>query len=490
MLDRQDREIDEAISGQSRRGTEARFGSKADSGTAQDVHKLVEKQLENALALTIRRDIVAVLVEARYGPQFLHLCPKISLSATAEQDFATDAAAVASLQTSGYFAPSQYQDLDKKLGLPMRTEAEQQMEAQQQDAQLQQAINPPAPIVPGQNKPGKKKESKPRTANMSKGKSFLQKIIARLLASETATFDDSGIQWITVHGSAVPIQPGESKGAAISKFLTARAAATAEARKSAPKKEKVADTPEQTATKDAAKAEKQKVNDERSVRVMGKLSGIHAGIPKLQSAIAFDLKKDGLTKERVGAVVSAIIDRTTMRVGSEEFATKSTTGNGLVNEKSQDSFGASSLRKSHVTVEGDTVTMTFPGKSRKDWSRSVTDPHLAKAVKELQSLPGERLMQYQDSGGKVRSFNETHTRDYMAPHGITPKNIRTHHATEHADRFLSALPNPTNAKQAEKDISDAAESTSQLLGNTPAIARQSYINPAVLHMHRARFTGE
>lgn len=298
--------------------------------------------------------------------------------------------------------------------------------------------------------------------------------------------EDGETQWITVNGLHIPIKAGENKGDAVRAALSEHSAKLKAGRTAATggdKKENVEKSPEQIAAE-------QKVLQERSDRVMGKLPKIHEAIPKLRKSIEVDLKKDGLSKERVGAVVSTIIDQTTMRIGSEEYATKSETGKGIFNENSQDSFGASSMRKHHVTVDGDSVTFKFPGKSKKDWDRTITDAHLAKAIKELQAVPGDRLMQYHDDKGNIRPFTEVHTNEYMGVHGISPKNIRTHHATEHADRILTSKPHPKNAKEAEHHITEAVESTSKLLGNSPAMAKGSYINPAVLATHRARIGAE
>lgn len=263
-------------------------------------------------------------------------------------------------------------------------------------------------------------------------------------------------QFITVHGRVIPIGPKpEGKPAA----------------------HKV-ETPEEKSA--------------RTERVMGKLPAIDAAIPKLREAVAADIRKSDAAKERVAAAVTRIMDRTTMRVGSEKFATKVASGNAepyvTPSGKTvtpQDSFGASSLRKSHVSVEGDTVKLSFPGKSRKDWKREIKDPELAAAVKHLLSLPGEKLMQYHE-GTAVKPFTEVHAREYLTQHGITPKNIRTHHATKLAAELLQAKGTPKNAVEARKHIADVVQAVSEHLGNTPAMARGSYIHPAVLEAHAAR----
>jgi len=287
--------------------------------------------------------------------------------------------------------------------------------------------------------------------------------------------DNSGggeVDWITVNGSAIPITQGAShaeKGRQIAEALQQRQTSSAA---NAAAKTSTRETPEQLQA--------------RTDRIMGKLPKIHENLPALRDRIETDLQKEGLDKDRVGAAVTKIMDMTTMRVGSEEYATKSVSGKGLLNAHSQDSFGASSLRKVHVEVNGDTVKFSFPGKSRKDWERTITDSALAKTITELKTLPGDKLMQHVDAKGMVRPFTETHTRDYMASNHLTPKNLRTYHASRIADESLQKAGTPHNSKEAESHITAAVKTVSEHLGNTPAIARQSYINPSILEAHRQK----
>lgn len=122
-LKRQNGEITEAILGQRRMTQEAKHGSRADSETAQDVFGIVVRHGKSALKTTLERDVIAALVEFNYGRKALALCPTLSLGETEHQDFAETATAIASLKTSGYLAPSQLQEMDAKLGLPVRAEA-------------------------------------------------------------------------------------------------------------------------------------------------------------------------------------------------------------------------------------------------------------------------------------------------------------------------------------------------------------------------------
>lgn len=275
---------------------------------------------------------------------------------------------------------------------------------------------------------------------------------------------DSNTKWITVGGKHIPIDEdapgGGTSGKSETKPDTKPEAKTSSDKPAAQSGRKV-ETPEE------AKA--------RTERVMGKLPQVHAALPTLRQKVEADLHGSDAQKQRVAAAVVKIMDATTMRVGSEKYATKSQRG-----DAGQDSFGASSLRKEHVDVDGNTVKFSFPGKSRKTWQREISDPALAAAVRHLKSLPGDRLMQYHDGKGALKPFTETHAREYMGEHGMTPKNLRTYHATQLATHLLGEKGPPRSEQEARANINAVVAQVSEHLGNTPAICRSNYINPVVL----------
>ena len=117
-----DNQIAKPILGGTRATEEAKHGSKADSQTGQDIMGLSTQFGKTALSEMIRWDILHNLVEYNYGvdaaEEFL---PLVSLGQTEQQDFASEATAIAALQTAGYFVPSQLPEVDARLGLPIRS---------------------------------------------------------------------------------------------------------------------------------------------------------------------------------------------------------------------------------------------------------------------------------------------------------------------------------------------------------------------------------
>lgn len=190
-------------------------------------------------------------------------------------------------------------------------------------------------------------------------------------------------------------------------------------------------------------------------------------VPEIEQKIAEDLKREDAHPSRVAAAVVSLIHKAYIRVGSEKYA------------QEHDTYGASSLRKQHVEVGDKGITLRFVGKHGKAHEKAVEAPELAPVLQHLHGLPGDRLFQFRHKDG-LSPLTEQHVRDYLAPHGITPKSFRTYHATRLAAEALSKLGKPKDEQEAKKNITHVVKQVSEQLGNTPAVCRANYINPAVL----------
>ena len=187
-------------------------------------------------------------------------------------------------------------------------------------------------------------------------------------------------------------------------------------------------------------------------------------LPKLRKRVEKDLAGTALSRERAIASVVRLLDLGVVRVGNESYA------------KSNKSFGATTLRMRHVTVSGKTVKLRFKAKSGKLAEVAVTDRRLAHFVRKMDDLPGQNLFQYLGDDGEVHAVGSAEVNDYlgetMGEH-FTAKNFRTWHASAIAFGLLAHAKRPLTLKALMEEVSDK-------LGNTPAIARKSYVHPAVV----------
>ena len=187
-------------------------------------------------------------------------------------------------------------------------------------------------------------------------------------------------------------------------------------------------------------------------------------LPKVRNRVETDLAHRKLSRERAIASVVRLLDQGVVRIGNESYA------------KSNKSFGATTLRRRHVTVSGKTVRLRFKAKSGKLQEVAVTDHRLAHFVRKMDDLPGQNLFQYFGEDDEVHSVGSAEVNDYlcetMGEH-FTAKNFRTWHASVLAFELLAS-------SQEQLTISALMDSVAEKLGNTPAIARKSYVHPAVI----------
>ncbi len=187
-------------------------------------------------------------------------------------------------------------------------------------------------------------------------------------------------------------------------------------------------------------------------------------LPKIRRRIDADLHERGLTRDRAIAAVVRLLDIGHIRVGNEAYAAANR------------SFGATTLRKRHGEVKGATLRLRYKGKSSKERDMAVTDRSLARTVKKMQDLDEQHLFAWVDAEGAAHPVSSSDVNDYIrraSEQDFTAKHFRTWGASVAAFEALA---------HAERDLSLKAmlEPVVERLGNTPAIARKSYVHPALI----------
>jgi DNA topoisomerase-1 len=189
-----------------------------------------------------------------------------------------------------------------------------------------------------------------------------------------------------------------------------------------------------------------------------------ARLPALRAQVGADLAARDFGKDKAAACVIALLDLSAIRIGSEAY------------RKTNRTHGAATLLKRHVTVSGPRVRLRFRGKGGTLREVTVTDRAVAAQVRRLQDLPGQRLFQYRDESGEWRTITSCDVNTYIRTHAdadLSAKYFRTWHASVIALEQLCAATDGTT-------IATLSETVAERLGNTPAIARKSYIHPQVL----------
>ena len=202
-----------------------------------------------------------------------------------------------------------------------------------------------------------------------------------------------------------------------------------------------------------------------------KLIAFGQALPRIRKRVDQDLKRPGLSRERVLAAVVKLLETTLIRVGNDEYA------------KSNNSFGLTTLRDKHADINGSKISFEFKGKSGIDHEIDLSDPRLAKVVKQCQELPGQDLFQYLDDAGQARDITSTDVNQYIrdiAGEEFTAKDFRTWAGTVLAAMALREIEAFSSETQAKKNIVKAVEEVAKKLGNTNAVCRKCYIHPTVI----------
>ena len=196
-------------------------------------------------------------------------------------------------------------------------------------------------------------------------------------------------------------------------------------------------------------------------------------LPQLREAMSAHMELEGLPEEKVGAIAVRLINLGWFRVGGDRYAKTSRT------------FGITTLRKSHVAVRGSRISFRYRGKHSIMIHSAIVDPELAAAIKDLIEQPGARLFKFQVDGTycnldqrRLNAYIRTHMGDEF-----TAKDFRTWGGTLTAAVELAQRELPESETEVRRRISEVMRRVGKKLGNTAAIARSSYVSPAVVEQY-------
>jgi DNA topoisomerase-1 len=195
-------------------------------------------------------------------------------------------------------------------------------------------------------------------------------------------------------------------------------------------------------------------------------------LPRLRKRVARDLTLEGMPRDKVLACAVRLLDRGFFRIGSEDYA------------EENDTYGIATMQKRHVTVSGDEVMFDYEAKGGQRRLQSIGDPDVAGIVRELKRRRGggEELLAYKE-GRRWVDVKSSDINEYVkeaAGGAFTAKDFRTWSGTVLAAVALAVSAPAQNGKGSRKRAKTRAiKEVAHYLGNTPAIARSSYIDPRV-----------
>jgi len=212
----------------------------------------------------------------------------------------------------------------------------------------------------------------------------------------------------------------------------------------------------------------------QELRKFQRITKFAQSIPKMRATVARHLRQPGLTRERVMASILRVLSTCYMRPGSEVYASE----NG--------SYGIATLRRKHVNVKGELIEFDFPGKSGVRQRRELRDKQVARVIRATMKLPGYNVFKYVNGDGTPVKVTRRHVNDYIKEvmgSNFSAKDFRTWAGTLVCACALAREGNdiPTHKTARNKKIVEAIKETAEVLGNTPAVCRGSYVCPEIIN---------
>ncbi len=228
--------------------------------------------------------------------------------------------------------------------------------------------------------------------------------------------------------------------------------------------------------------------------MLAMLSAVHQGagpgcrevevaehLPRARERVSEDLASNGMPLARANAVAFRLLDRGYFRIGNDAYA------------DAHGSFGLTTMLRSHVRRHGEVMVFRFTGKSGVEHVVEINDPDAIRALETMRRRrsPGDRLMAYRE-GSTWHDLAASSVNEYLKElfdGALTAKDFRTWHATVLAAAALATTDEPgESAASRKRAVRAAVAEVSGYLGNTPTVARASYIDPQVIERYERGMT--
>lgn len=219
---------------------------------------------------------------------------------------------------------------------------------------------------------------------------------------------------------------------------------------------------------------------ERAEEKYDRVLSLAKRLPDWRAQIIADLRGRGLERDRVLAVAQHLIDRGYFRAGGEEYA------------QDNGSYGLATLLRDHVRLRRDCVEFDYPAKSGVRRTVSLDDPLVIRAVRSLLRADTRipRLLVYRTADGwsEIRADDLNTRFRALVGEEFSVKDLRTWHGTVLAAEAFATAREPTSKTARRREEAAVMRAVAEELGNTPAVARSSYVDPRVVTAYEQGIT--
>ncbi|MEX2529596.1 MAG: DNA topoisomerase IB [Gemmatimonadota bacterium] len=197
-------------------------------------------------------------------------------------------------------------------------------------------------------------------------------------------------------------------------------------------------------------------------------------LPRIRRRVRRDLRREGIPRTKVLAVLVRLLDLTGLRVGSE------------ASRRNAESYGLTTLRRKHVAFKKGGAQFRFQGKGGKVHEVGLADTRLAGVLHACYEVPGYELFQYLDEKGDRHPIAAADVNEYIRAAGredFTARDFRTWVGTIQALEAMEQLPTSDDEDDRERNLRQVLEVVSQTLNNTTSVCREFYIHPLLVEAY-------
>lgn len=194
-------------------------------------------------------------------------------------------------------------------------------------------------------------------------------------------------------------------------------------------------------------------------------------LPRIREQVAQNLRRKGWPREKVLALVVALLDETYVRIGNQEYLRENNT------------YGLTTLRRKHLSIEQGEATLRYKAKHGVEQEVSIDNKQLVKLIRESSELPGYELFRYyegEEAGQVVDSADVNEYLKEISGEDFSSKNFRTWGGTVTAIEQLEAAVADVKENPRREVTSTLVKKVAERLGNTEAICREYYIHPCLI----------
>ena len=197
-------------------------------------------------------------------------------------------------------------------------------------------------------------------------------------------------------------------------------------------------------------------------------------LPLLRKRIEKDLSGKELDEGKVLATIISLMERTFIRVGSSDY------------EKANGSYGISTLKDQHVSVNGNNIRFSFTGKKGIEHDITLKNKKLAKIVKQCRDIPGKELFQYYSADGNRKGIDSGMINNYIksaTDMDFSAKDFRTWAGTLQALESFRSIGDAASDSEVKKKIVSVLDEVSAKLGNSRTICKKYYVHPGLIKLY-------